>query len=100
MPYVLHLLSGWVCLGIGVLFVFRAVRLLRAERQQQQQPLRREPLSGRELLWEGVALALLGTGNLLGGRWVLLAVPAVIVIVVLAVRLFLRLAARWSRPAG
>ncbi|MGW5668332.1 hypothetical protein [Micromonospora sp. NPDC003776] len=96
----MHLLSGWVCLGIGVLLALRAVRLLRMERQQHQRPLRREPLSGRELLGEGLALAVLGAGNLLGGRWVLLAVPAVIVIVVLAVRLFLRLAAGWSRRPG
>jgi hypothetical protein len=95
MPDPLHWLSGWVCLGLGVLFTLRAVRLLRAEGQQQ--PLRREPLSARELLWAGVALALLGTANLLGGRWLLMAVPAIGVIVVIAVRLILRLPRRWCR---
>ncbi|MER7474749.1 hypothetical protein [Micromonospora sp. NPDC000018] len=46
-----------------------------------------EPFSGRELLWEGGAAALLGIGNLAGGLWVLLTIPALVVIVVLVVRL-------------
>ena len=55
MPDASSLLAGPVCLGFGVLFTLQAVRRLRTERRQGQQPLRREPLSGRELLWEGLA---------------------------------------------
>ncbi|MEW1584591.1 hypothetical protein AB0283_03970 [Micromonospora vinacea] len=99
MPNALNWLAGPVCLGFGVVFTLQAVRRLRTERHQGQQPLRRELLSGRELLWEGLAVALLGTANTLGRPWTLLAIPAVVVIVVLAVRIFLRLVQERSRRA-
>ena len=38
-----------------------------------------------------LAVALLGTANLLDRPWTLLAIPAMVVIVVLAVRIFMRL---------
>ncbi|WP_327043072.1 hypothetical protein OG400_15590 [Micromonospora ureilytica] len=100
MPNLLDFLAGPVCLGFGVVFTLQAVRRLRTERRQGRQPPRRELLSGRELLWEGLAFALLGTANLLGGRWTLLAIPALVVIVVLAGRIFLRLIQEQSRRAG
>ncbi|MET8838299.1 hypothetical protein ABZV78_30955 [Micromonospora sp. NPDC004540] len=100
MPNALNWLAGPVCLGFGVVFTLQAVRRLWTERQQGQQPLRGELLSGRELLWEGLALALLGTANLLGRPWTLLAIPAVVVIVVLAMRIFWRLIQERSRRAG
>ena len=100
MPNALDFLAGPVCLGLGVVFTLQAVRLLRTERRQSQVPPRRELLSGRELLWEGIAIVLLGTGNLLGRPWTLLAIPAMVVIVVLGVRIFLRLIQERSRRAG
>ena len=100
MPDASSLLAGPVCLGFGVLFTLQAVRRLRTERRQGQQPLRREPLSGRELLWEGLAVALLGTVNMLGKPWTLLAIPAVIVLAVVGVRIFLRLIQERFRRAG
>ncbi|MET7371936.1 hypothetical protein [Micromonospora arida] len=100
MPNALDFLAGLVCLGLGVVFTLQAVRRLRAERRQGQQSARRELLSGRELLWEGLAVALLGTANLLERPWTLLAIPAVVVIMVLAVRIFLRLIQERSRRAG
>ncbi|MEU5960370.1 hypothetical protein ABZ777_04105 [Micromonospora parva] len=91
MPNVLDLLAGPVCLGFGVLFALQAVRRLRTERRYGQQQPPREVLSARELLWEGLAVALLGTVNMLGKPWTLLAIPAVVVLVVIGVRIFLRL---------
>ncbi|WP_328650258.1 hypothetical protein OG598_17985 [Micromonospora sp. NBC_00330] len=91
MPNALDFLAGPVCLALGVVLTLQAVRRLRAERRHGQRPPRRELLSGRELLWEGLAVALLGTANLLDRPWTLLAIPAMVVIVVLAVRIFMRL---------
>jgi hypothetical protein len=99
-PNVLNWLAGPVCLGFGVVFALQAVRRLQTDGQQGQQPLRKELLSGRELLWEGLAFALLGIANMLGRPWTLLAIPAVVVIVVLAFRIFLRLIQVRSRRAG
>lgn len=96
MPDVRTLLAGWGCLGLGLLFMFQGGRLIRAEKRLGRRPLTGEPFSGRELLAEGLAVALIGTGNLLGGRWVLLVVPGVIVMVVLLVQLVLRRARRLS----
>ena len=97
MPYGLTLLAGCGCLGFGLLFMFRGWRLVRTERRLGRSPLSGEPFSGREALAEGFAFALIGAGNLLGGRWVLLVVPGVIVMVVLLVRLVARLVGRPSR---
>ncbi|RAO17037.1 hypothetical protein GUI43_01276 [Micromonospora noduli] len=91
MPNALDFLAGPTCLLLGVVFALQAVRRLRAERRQGQRPPRRELLSGRELLWDGLAVALLGTANLLGRPWTLMAIPAVVVLAVLGVRIFLRL---------
>lgn len=91
MPNALDFLAGPACLALGVVFTLQAVRRLRAERRQGQRSPRRELLSGRELLWEGLAVALLGTANLLGRPWTLMAIPAVVVLAVLGVRIFLRL---------
>ncbi|RAO31488.1 hypothetical protein PSN13_04052 [Micromonospora saelicesensis] len=100
MPNALDFLAGPVCLGLGVVFTLQAVRRLRTERRQDQRSPRRELLSGRELLWEGLAVALLGTANLLDRPWTLLAIPAVVMLAVLAVRIFLRLIQERSRRAG
>ncbi|MCG5452254.1 MULTISPECIES: hypothetical protein [Micromonospora] len=91
MPTALDFLAGPLCLALGVVFTLHAVRRLRTERRRGQRPRRRELLSGRELLWEGLAVALLGTANLLDRPWTLLAIPAVVVLGVLAVRILLRL---------
>ncbi|MEU8157460.1 hypothetical protein AB0B94_27690 [Micromonospora sp. NPDC048986] len=100
MPDALDLLAGPVCLGFGVVFTLQAVRRLWTQRRQGQQPPRGELLSGHELLWEGLAVSLLGTANLLDRPWTLLAIPAVVVILVLAVRILLRLVQERSRRAG
>lgn len=100
MPSVLDLLAGPVCLGFGVLFTLQAARRLRSERRYGPQPPPREVLSGRELLWEGLAVALLGTVNMLGRPWTLLAIPAVVVLVAIGLRIFLRLTRDRSRRAS
>ncbi|WP_123827122.1 hypothetical protein [Micromonospora globispora] len=96
MPDRVTLVAGWGCLGIGLLFMVQGTRLIRTERRLGRRPLAGETFSGREVLAEGVAFALVAAGNLLGGRWVLLAVPGVIVMVVLAVHLVMRWARRLS----
>ncbi|MFE9916353.1 hypothetical protein ACFYPG_14460 [Micromonospora sp. NPDC005553] len=88
MPDSLNVWAGWACVGLALLFALNGVRLLREERNRRLTPSR--PFSGRELLWESAAMALLGTGNLVGGTWVLLAIPAVIIMMVLLARLFAR----------
>ena len=98
MPDVGTLMAGWGCLGFGLLFIRQGTRLIRTERRLGRRPLAGEAFTGREVLAEGVAVALMGAGNLLGGRWVLLVVPGVIVMVVLAVQLVMRCARRlWGR---
>lgn len=96
MPDVGTLVAGWGCLGFGLLFMLRGTRLIRTKRRLGRRPLAGEPFSGREALAEGVAAALIGAANLLGGRWVLLAVPGVVVMVVLAGLLVMRWARRLS----
>ena len=93
MPQSLAWVAGWPCLALGLLFVLQGTKLLRRERRRSQRPLPGESLSGPQLLWEGAAIALVGIANLLGGRWVLLAIPAILVIVVLSAQLL----ARWTK---
>ncbi|MBM0259829.1 hypothetical protein [Micromonospora sp. 4G55] len=93
MPQALTWIAGWPGIALGLLFMLMGVRLRREERRQRRRLLPGQPFSGREVLWEGVAFALIGTGNLLGGRWVLLTLPAVAVMTLL----FVRLIARWAR---
>lgn len=92
MPDGVTLMTGWACLGFGLLFMWQGTRLVRTERRLGRRPLAGETFSGREVLAEGVASALIGAGNLLGGRWVLLAFPGVVAIVVLGGLLV----ARWG----
>jgi Flp pilus assembly protein TadB len=93
MPHALSILAGWGCVGLGLLFVLQGARRLQEERRQHRNPVPGLPLSGRELLWEGAAVGLLGAGNLLGGGWVLLAIPAMVIMPLLLVRLLVR----WGR---
>lgn len=97
MPDGVTLVAGWGCLGIGLLFMLRGTRLIRTERRLGRRPLPGETISGREVLAEGVAFGLVAAGNLLGGRWVLLAFPGAVMMVVLTGLAV----ARWvRRPSG
>ena len=69
MPDGVTLVAGWGCLGLGLLFMLRGTRLIRTERRLGRRPLAGEPFSGREVLTEGVAVALIGppTCSVAGG---------------------------------
>jgi hypothetical protein len=97
MPHSLAWLAGWACLALGLLFVLRGMKLLRREQRLSQRPLPGEWSSGPQVLWQGSTFALLGIANLLGGRWVLLGIPAVIVSLVLTVQLIVRWSKRWRQ---
>jgi hypothetical protein len=87
----LNLIGGVLCLIFGVLFTARAVNLLRTEGRRSRPTSRTGHLTVYELLWQGAAVTLLGIGNLLGGWWAYLAVAAVVVIIAIGVRVFVRL---------
>lgn len=97
MPQSLAWLPGWPCLALGLLFVLQGTKLLRNEQRLGQRPLPGESSSGPEVLGEGAAVALVGIANLLGGRWVLLVIPAVLVMLALSVRQLARWSRRWRR---
>ncbi|MBY8872306.1 hypothetical protein K7640_10690 [Micromonospora sp. PLK6-60] len=82
--------AGWLCLGLGLLFLLSGAQLVREERRRGRRPLPGESFSGRELLWQGTSIVLLGTGNLVGGDWTMLAVPALVILPVVVVRVALR----------
>lgn len=69
--------------------------MLHQERQRQRRPPPGEPFSGSEIVVQGVAVAMIGTANLLGGWWLLLAIPAVVIMFWLGVRLTAGWIRRW-----
>ncbi|MCZ7438729.1 hypothetical protein O7598_20120 [Micromonospora sp. WMMC241] len=99
MPDAVNVFLAWSCIAFGVLLAARSMRLLRADRRRGRQTRRPEPLTAREVLWEGGAFVLIGTANLLDGRWTLLVLPAVAVMLVLCVRVAARLIRQRSRRA-
>jgi hypothetical protein len=97
MSHALSWVAGWPCLAIGLLFVLRGLRLLHQERRLQRRPPPGEPFSGSEIVVQGVAFAMIGTANLLGGQWLLLAIPAAVIMFWLGVRLIAGWIRRWRR---
>ncbi|WP_127505622.1 hypothetical protein [Actinoplanes solisilvae] len=90
MPDWLAVVTGWICLLLGCLGLWRGIGLVRPGRTATQDST---ATPGALVVAEGGGLALLGVALLLGGYWVYLFVPAMVLMAVSTVHAI----SRWRR---